>query len=103
MAELNKYVYSYGYFYKESEPKNGSYIQLPDFHSQDDRKSISSKNNTEWDMCIFLYNDSISNSYTTNNYGDEENARAINFIGDTMFEVNMKTFEKRVVGPVAKE
>lgn len=52
-------------------------------------------------MCIFFYNNLPSEPYLTNNYSEKENARGIDFKGKILYSVNIKTFEKTIVGPVS--
>ena len=96
-----KYLYSYGYFYEEAKPKEGKYLQLPDGHKHIDRINAAEVAKISWDMCIFFYNNLPSEPYLTNNYNEKENARGIDFKEKIQYSVNIKTFEKTIVGPVS--
>jgi hypothetical protein len=96
---MDKYSTSYGYFYKESAPEKGIYIELPHGHNHEQRLNAASKKDIEWDMCLFYYNDG-GDTYYTNNYGDEGHARAIDRDANHHYSVDRETFEKKVTSTI---
>lgn len=102
MTGESKYLNSYGYFYQETNTSGGKYLLLPDGHEHSDRIKIAEDNKIAWDICLFFYNDNISEPYLTNNDNDKDNAIGIDIKGEIKYCVNIETYEKTKVGSIEK-
>lgn len=86
----NSYSHSYGYFYLESDPTNGTVLPLPSNHNINDRRLVD----IEWDMCIFLYNNG-GEIYFTDIADVNEVAKAADKKGNH-FLVDRRTYFKLI-------